>query len=283
MIVLAPMPGGALTANTMMMRDNNTLHLYPQVLEEMGEVVAKGGFGTSVTPVSQFYVQQAYINVVMGKWKKITDGYGQMVLGYFGKTPRPADPEIVKLASQQLKKEPFVGDPLEIIPPGIEPATKILKDNNLAVTDENIFIIAACESKGLEFLKGNAPLSVYYKEEVSASKQQEQANTPLQAQNLVVNVNGKDYHVQVRPDDGKPKSSGTVPAAKPEVKAEPKKETPTPPKPEPKEPPVAKPTTLSPSSGDLKAPLHGVVYKILVNEGDNVKVDQPLIIIEAKY
>ena len=58
-VILSPMPGGALAANTMMMRDTGTLHLYPQVIEAMSECVARGGFGTSVTPVSQFYFQQA--------------------------------------------------------------------------------------------------------------------------------------------------------------------------------------------------------------------------------
>ncbi len=34
-VILSPMPGGALTANTMMMRDTGTLHLYPKVIEAM--------------------------------------------------------------------------------------------------------------------------------------------------------------------------------------------------------------------------------------------------------
>ena len=41
-------------------------------VEKVAEVVARGGFGTSVTPVSQFYFQQAYANVTQGPWKKIT-------------------------------------------------------------------------------------------------------------------------------------------------------------------------------------------------------------------
>ena len=72
LIPFSPMPGGALTANTQMMRDNNSLHLFPEVIRNMREVVAKGGFGSSVTPVSQFYFQQAFANTVQGKWKKIT-------------------------------------------------------------------------------------------------------------------------------------------------------------------------------------------------------------------
>jgi pyruvate carboxylase subunit B len=77
-----------------------------EMIAAMGEAVRKGGFGTSVTPVSQFYFQQAFNNVMFGPWKKIADGYGKMVLGYFGKTPVPPDPEVVKAASEQLKLEP---------------------------------------------------------------------------------------------------------------------------------------------------------------------------------
>jgi pyruvate/oxaloacetate carboxyltransferase len=96
LIPFSPMPGGALTANTMMMRDTGTLHLFQDVIREMSEVVRLGGFGASVTPVSQCYFQQAYLNVTEGKWKKINPQYGNMVLGYFGKTPVEPDPEIVK-------------------------------------------------------------------------------------------------------------------------------------------------------------------------------------------
>ena len=54
LIPWSPMPGGALTANTQMMRDNGIMDRYQEVIAAMGEVVRVGGFGTSVTPVSQF-------------------------------------------------------------------------------------------------------------------------------------------------------------------------------------------------------------------------------------
>ena len=106
MIAFSPMPGGALTANTQMMRDLGILDKYPQVIAAMGEVVSRGGFSTSVTPVSQFYFQQAFNNVVFGPWKKIAEGYGKMVLGYFGKTPVAPDRDVMRLASEQLELEP---------------------------------------------------------------------------------------------------------------------------------------------------------------------------------
>ena len=91
LIPWSPMPGGALTANTQMLRDNGIMDKYPEIIMAMGDVVRKGGFGTSVTPVSQFYFQQAFNNVMFGPWKKIAEPYGKMVLGYFGKTPVPPD------------------------------------------------------------------------------------------------------------------------------------------------------------------------------------------------
>lgn len=205
-IVLSPMPGGALTANTLMMRDTDTLHLYPQVIHEMSEVVARGGFATSVTPVSQFYFQQAFMNVVQGKWKKIVDGYGNMVLGYFGRTPRKPDPEIIKLAAEQLEKPIFDGDPLDVLEPGIPQAKKLLEDNNLPVSDENIFIVATCEEKGITFLKGEAEVAVYYKEEekkeekpAAPSPEPAKPTTISTPREFVVTVNGQSYQVGISP------------------------------------------------------------------------------------
>lgn len=163
-IPYSPMPGGALTANTQMMRDNGMLDKFPDVITAMSDVVRRGGFGTSVTPVSQFYFQQAFNNVVFGPWKRIAEGYGKMVLGYFGKTPVPPDEEIVALASEQLKLEPTVEDPRAINDrdpnKGIDAANARLKEASLPITEENTFIAATCGDKGITFLKGEGPIGV---------------------------------------------------------------------------------------------------------------------------
>jgi pyruvate carboxylase subunit B len=164
MILFSPMPGGALTANTQMMRDLGILDKYPQVISAMHDVVARGGFGTSVTPVSQFYFQQAFNNVVFGSWTKIAEGYGKMVLGYFGKTPLHPDPKVVKLASEQLDLPPTTRSPLEINDEdpnkGIEAARAMLLEAGVPDTEENIFIAATCREKGIAFLKGEGKIGV---------------------------------------------------------------------------------------------------------------------------
>jgi len=140
-VVGFPMPGGAIGPNVHMMVKAGILEKYTEVLAEFPIVVEAGGAWTSVTPGSQQYWLQAFNNVMYGRWKKIDPGYGKSVLGYFGKTPLPPDPEVVGIAAEQLKLDPFDGDPLEAAPKNIETAKMVLRERNLEVTDENVFMV----------------------------------------------------------------------------------------------------------------------------------------------
>ncbi len=273
-IVLSPMPGGALTANTMMMRDTKTLHLYPQVIKEMTEVVRLGGFGSSVTPVSQFYFQQAYLNVTAGKWEKINPNYGDMVLGYYGRTPIEPDPKIVELASKQLDKPVFKDDPLDLLEPGIPKATNLLEENNLAVNDESIFIVASLEDKGLQYLLGNAKVSVRKKEKENSQKAVKitasRSDNPAAMQSMYsVTVNDAPYSIMVGKGAGMVQPVGGQFIPPPMMAA-----------------PATAPADTASSAAvvggnEIKADIPGKVLKIEVKIGDEVADHQTLLILEA--
>jgi len=197
LIPFSPMPGGALTANTQMMRDNGILDKYHEVAGAMGEVIERGGYGTSVTPVSQFYFQQAFNNVMIGPWKKIAEGYGKMVLGYFGKTPVEPDPEIVKLSAEQLGLEPTTDLVVDINDrdetKGIEAARKLLQNDSLPETDENIFIAATCKEKGIQYLKGEARTNVRKIDRSKAAAEAEGGKPTA----YTVTLNNKPYTVKI--------------------------------------------------------------------------------------
>ncbi len=201
MIPWSPMPGGALTANTQMLRDNGIMDKYEDCIRAMGEVVRRGGFGTSVTPVSQFYFQQAFNNVMFGPWEKIADGYGKMVLGYFGKTPKKPDPEIVKLASEQLGIEPTEKNPVDLNDAdpnkGVDHARNMLKENGIEETEENIFIAAACKQKGIDFLLGKTEVNGVRKKSLM---KKEAAPAPGGDGAYTVTVNGKPFAVEINGD-----------------------------------------------------------------------------------
>ncbi len=147
-VVGFPMPGGAIGPNVHMMKEAGILDRYSEVLAEFPTVVKAGGAWTSVTPGSQQYWLQAFNNVLLGRWKKMNDGYGKAVLGYFGRPPLPPDPEVVKVAAEQLEMEPFDGDPLEAAPDSLAIADEALKERNLPITDESTFLVAAAAVPG---------------------------------------------------------------------------------------------------------------------------------------
>ncbi|HIC12718.1 MAG TPA: biotin attachment protein, partial [Sulfurimonas sp.] len=258
-IPFSPMPGGALTANTQMMRDNGILDRFPEVIAAMQEVVEKGGYGTSVTPVSQFYFQQALNNVMQGPWKAIAPGYGKMVLGYFGKTPVAPDPEIVKIASEKLGLEPTTMNAIDIADAdetkSLQHAIDKLKENDLEVTEENIFIVAACQDKGISFLQGKGELNV---RKISEMKN-DCGDGSMGNGNYTVVVNGEKFSVQVAEGDANiqvtavnGESAVTVPS------------------------PVGSVNDI-----DIKALLPGSVWKIVANPGQSVNEGDVILILES--
>ena len=263
LIPFSPMPGGALTANTQMMRDNNILDKFPEVILAMREVVQKGGYGTSVTPVSQFYFQQAFNNVMFGKWKKIAEGYGKMVLGYFGKTPVTPDKEIIKLASEQLGLKPTTKHAVDIADKdeskSLAHVKEILKQNKIKVTEENVFIAAACKEKGIAFLKGEAKVNVRKIDPNAKANEGRQT----QSGRYSVVVNGSRYNVEVSEgfnDSIQVKSITEV---------------------EGKSVKNAKSVVAGATENDIVASLPGAVHKILVSAGDHVKKGQAIVVLEA--
>ncbi len=263
MIPWSPMPGGALTANTQMLRDNGIMDKYPDMIKAMGEVVEKGGFGTSVTPVSQFYFQQAFNNVMFGTWERIAEPYGQMVLGYFGKTPVAPDAEVMKIASEQLGLEPTTQKPLERNDAdptkGVEAARKQLLQANLADSDENIFIVATCKDKGLAFLKGEAEVGV---RKIEKKEEAAPAEGPAR---YTVTVNGKSYNLAIDGDtatvDGKPYQVSLGEATA--------------------EGAAALPALKDGGGTPVKAQMPGKVIRLLAQAGDHIEAGDGILVLEA--
>ncbi len=261
LIPFSPMPGGALTANTQMMRDSGNLERFDEVILAMKEVVERGGYGTSVTPVSQFYWQQAYANVMFGPWKQIAPGYGRMVLGYFGKTPVEPDAKLVKLASEKLKLEPTTENPLDIADNNPEKSiahwTKILEEEGLETTEENIFIAGSCDQKGIAFLKGEGPLMV----RKNSTEEENNSGEVDMAGNYTVVVDGKKFSVQVAEGNADIQVSEAVESSTPAPTS----------------------TVVEGGTGSITidSQTPGNVWKILLSPGDSVKEGDKIMILEA--
>ena len=259
-IVWSPMPGGALTANTQMLRDNNMMDKYDDMIAEMYDCVRLGGFGTSVTPVSQFYAQQAIQNVMFGKFVKFAPGYAKMVLGYFGKTPVAPDPEIVKKAAAFMKMEPTTKTVLELNDAdpakGRKAAEKMLTDANLPITDENVFIAASCKEKGILFLQGKGPMGCRFADDAPKAGANKDGVT--------VTIGGKAYGVKIT-GDGKAIVNGRQVAFKAEagIKAAPA-------------------AAAAPAGGqEIKAPVPGTVLRVSAANGQKVAKGDEILVMDV--
>ena len=270
LIPWSPMPGGALTANTQMMRDSGIMDKYPDLIRAMSDVVRRGGYGTSVTPVSQFYVQQALNNVMFGPWKKIAEPYGKMVLGYFGKTPVRPDEEIIKSAAEQLGLEPTTRSPLEMNEEdpdkGVEPARQQLREHGLPQTDENIFIVATCKEKGLAFLRGEATVGVRKLDKTTDAGQDTVTSDTAAANEYQLTVNGRPFSVKI---DGE---QAIVNGKSFQVKVQGQEST------------VAAQSTHSSAAAtttEVSAQMPGTVLRVEVQVGDSVQAGDTILVVEA--
>ncbi|MCP4899374.1 MAG: biotin attachment protein [bacterium] len=232
-VVGFPMPGGAIGPNVHMMKEAGILDRYNEVLAEFPVVVKAGGAWTSVTPGSQQYWLQAFNNVLLGRWKKMNDGYGKAVLGYFGRPPLSPDPEVVKIAAEQMEMEPFDGDPLEVAPDSLAQAEAALKERNLPINDESVFLVAAAIipgknmdlNEGIRLLTGKAKIKLPLKKKdepkPAAAEQKPVAGgapftVPVTTTCTVVeNGNARNFKITIEP----PCDAGQAAAAQPAAAA----------------------------------------------------------------
>jgi Pyruvate/oxaloacetate carboxyltransferase len=96
------------------------------------------GYPPLVTPVSQIVGAQAVLNVLFGRYVRISNQLKDLVLGLYGKTPAPIDPDVAKKVLKNYKqgREPITGRPADLLLPEIEAAKKSI--GHLARTDEDL-------------------------------------------------------------------------------------------------------------------------------------------------
>ena len=265
-LIQAPLPGGATATTVNQLKDMGMLDKFPKLIANMKEVVERGGFATSVTPVSQFYAQQSFLNAITPEpWQQANPGYAKMLLGYFGKTPCEPDPELVKWAQEKIGMEPTTEKVVDINEKdpdkGIEAAKKRLEEAGLPTTDENIFISAACKDgnvdKGIEFLLGKGQVSV----NKTAKKETASAAQASSTGEYTVKVNGKNYAVKLDGD----KATVNGKAYDINVKAGIEQ----------------KASSGSAEGEEVKAALPGNVLRLEVEEGDEVAEGDVLLVVEA--
>ena len=146
-------PGGMISNLVSQLKEANALHRLAEVHAEVPVTRRELGTPPLVTPTSQIVGVQAVLNVLLGKYKMITNQVKDLVYGLYGKTPTPVDPEVQKIVLKGYKRgeTPITDRAADHLEPELEGIKQKIGD--LAKTEEDILTCALYPTTGEQFLK----------------------------------------------------------------------------------------------------------------------------------
>ena len=265
-ILTAQVPGGMLTNMENQLKEQGAADKFDEVLTEIPKVRKDLGYIPLVTPTSQIVGTQAVLNILTGeRYKSITKETAGVLKGEYGATAAPVDAE---LQARVLDgKEVITCRPADLLDPEVDKLTEELqvlaKEKNIKLADESIddvLTYALFPQIGLKFLENRnnpAAFEPIPTKANKASKVVSEASTSTAPENYAVSVDGKVYNVVVAP--GGSIDEITHPAGDDAMKQS---------------------ASIS-AEETLNAPLAGNIFKVLVNEGDQVEAGDVVIIMEA--
>jgi pyruvate/oxaloacetate carboxyltransferase len=131
-------PGGMISNLTGQLKEMNALDRLGEIYIEVVQTRKDMGYPPLVTPVSQIIGAQAVLNVLFGRYVRVSNQLKDLVLGLYGKTPVPIDPELTKKILKHYKhgQKPVSGRPADYLEPEMEAAKKRI--GGLARSDEDV-------------------------------------------------------------------------------------------------------------------------------------------------
>ncbi|MDR0684627.1 MAG: sodium-extruding oxaloacetate decarboxylase subunit alpha [Spirochaetaceae bacterium] len=268
-ILVSQVPGGMLSNLESQLKEQGAQDKIDDVLKEIAVVQKDCGYIPLVTPTSQIVGTQAVFNVLFGRYSKITTETADLVTGRYGALAAEANPELVKKALAQNKYDAVLTErPADSIPNEFEKIEAEAKAAG-AKTTEDALTYAMFPKVAPAFFRDRPKGPVSSAGFAAAAAKPEAGDSGAKAETAsayVVNVNGADYHVQVRPEGtvAIAPAGGTASAAAPA--------------------PAAEPVPAAPVSGGgaaVVAPVAGTVLKHAVAEGSQVSSGDTIIIIES--
>ncbi len=116
-IFQSQIPGGMISNMETQLKQQGAADRIKEVLAEVPYVRRDAGYPPLVTPSSQIVGTQAVFNVMMGRYKVMTGEFADLMLGYYGDSIAPRDPEVITLARNHAKKPPITCRPADALKP----------------------------------------------------------------------------------------------------------------------------------------------------------------------
>ena len=153
--LLYQVPGGMLSNLVSQLKEAGAEDKYQAVLEEIPRVRKAFGEPPLVTPSSQIVGTQAVLNVLQGeRYKMITKESKKVLMGEFGQTIKPFNPEVQKKAIGDAT--PITCRPADLIEPQLEKFKNDPVVQEYKQQDEDVLSYALFPAVATEFFKYRA-------------------------------------------------------------------------------------------------------------------------------
>ena len=150
--LLYQVPGGMLSNLISQLKEQGKEDKYEEVLAEVPRVRKDLGEPPLVTPSSQIVGTQAVFNVLMGeRYKVATKETKDMLLGKYGQTVRPFNPEVVEKVLGDEKDQAITCRPADLLEPGLAKFEEEMKQ--WKQQDEDVLSYALFPKVATEFFK----------------------------------------------------------------------------------------------------------------------------------
>jgi pyruvate carboxylase subunit B len=296
-VLLHQVPGGMQTNLVANLREQNALHRINEVYDELPQTRKELGYPPLVTPTSQIVGIQAVMNVLLGRYKMITNEIKDYCYGLYGAPPAPIDKEVQKMCLKGYKRgeTPMTNRAADALDPEMDKAREATKD--IAKNPGDTLIYAIYPQTGLRFLKWKYGLEPIPKEVVAKTIEEVKKEDDLIKKALAgklmekpvkvvpekgagirkfnVFVDESYYAVEVESEGGAiiaaPVVSKVAAAPRPAAAAKPAAAPAAAPK----------PAAAAGGAGSVAAPMPGLIVDVTCKVGDKVKAGQQVVILEA--
>ncbi len=142
-------PGGMFSNLLHQLNDMNALDKLDMVLKEVPRVREELGYPPLVTPTSQIVGTQAVMNVLFGRYKKITKQTKDYVRGLYGKPPGKIDEKIKRKIIGD--EEPITKRPADLLSPMLKECEKYVVEKGFYKKEEDIITYCLFPNVAEEF------------------------------------------------------------------------------------------------------------------------------------
>ncbi len=262
------MPGQMLEDIFHQLAAHNAGDRISEVMDEANRVRRELGYPPLVAPIRQVIATQAVYNVIGGeRYATVTQELKDYLQGLYGRPPVPADHELRRLVLG--REEPITIRPADLLEPQVENSRHQVRKLGFEPSDDNVLIHLMFPSLAPEYLSGPAPkpagrstpeppVPVTAPPDPAPEEIPAPEATPVSTAEFDVEVEGEVFKVRVTgagmtvtPSSG---AGSRAPAS------------PSPPR---------------TGEGTVVAPMQGLIVKIPVKAGDEVKLGDVVAVLEA--